>query len=101
VQAFALFPGQVVAVEGINPDGTTLVVQRVVPPVAPTTYIPSRGVPSEASAVVACGPFTLEDALDYAPFHALLDHVRHKQPDVLLLASPNVSCPDSSSVDLL
>lgn len=35
--------------------------------------------------MVAAGPFTTEDNLEYAPLQALIDEARRTRPDVLIL----------------
>jgi DNA polymerase alpha subunit B len=40
--------------------------------------------------MLACGPFTTEDNLDYAPLDALVEEARVSKPDVLVLVSPRV-----------
>lgn len=39
------------------------------------------------SIILASGPFTTEDNLDYAPFEALIDEARRSKPDVLILVN--------------
>ncbi|KAI9620569.1 hypothetical protein KEM48_008106 [Puccinia striiformis f. sp. tritici PST-130] len=41
--------------------------------------------PSPISLVVACGPFTWDNDLDYIPFEALIDQLMIDQPDCLIL----------------
>ena len=49
-----------------------------------------RAGPSGVSLVVAVGPFTLSEDLDYAPLAALLAVCRQRRPDVLMLLGPFV-----------
>lgn len=46
------------------------------------------------SVVAACGPFTVDDNLSYAPLAALMDEMSNLRPDLLIL----VSCVRSSRV---
>ena len=42
------------------------------------------------SVVVACGPFTTADNLEYEPLEELLGNVASEKPDVLILVGPFV-----------
>lgn len=48
------------------------------------------------SVVTACGPFTVDDNLSYAPFAALMEEMANLRPDLLILVSQRLH-----SVDLL
>lgn len=37
------------------------------------------------SVVTACGPFTIDDDLSYAPFAALMEEMANLRPDLLIL----------------
>ena len=39
------------------------------------------------SVVVVCGPFTVDDNLEYAPLQALLEEMSNIRPDLLILVS--------------
>lgn len=41
------------------------------------------------SVVAACGPYTIDDDLHYAPLAALLDEMTDLRPDLLILVSMN------------
>jgi DNA polymerase alpha subunit B len=98
---FALFPGQIVAVEGVN-DGTTIYAQKVFrgAPVelAKTSCRRLKQIShgadcmagSTLNMIVAQGPYTLAEDLAYAPLDDLLRQVRTNNADVLLLMGPFV-----------
>ena len=108
--AFSLFPGQIVMVEGVNPDGTCLHVIRVLQPANPLFKIPKvpqiygnyQNFPDAVmSVIVASGPFTLDSRsdlkeLDYSPLDSLLSAVCSKRPEVLILCGPFVDSENSS-----
>ncbi len=101
LDAYALFPGQVVALEGINSSGQCFVATKLAQPSAPkpralsaqdvrnaTRFLKNR----PTSVMVAAGPYTTTDNMQYWPLNALLDTVEKKRPDVLVLAGPFVDC---------
>ena len=85
--SFSLFPGQSVVVEGSNPSGYCLVVDRLVMglPGARTSDPPAATL----SLLVAAGPFS-GPQLDYAPLSSLLGFALERRPEVLLLVGPFV-----------
>jgi len=102
VPTFALFPGQIVLVEGINSGGRKMVVKRIVegfPADLPRT-LPQKLLEFNHSTLyqggepinvcVAAGPFTTSDSLSYEPLRELLGRVAEKKPDVLILVGPFV-----------
>ena len=99
---YALFPGQIVAVIGIN-IRHSIVAKRVL------TVLPPRDAQAAAAATAAAaaadgpaagrsavaimsaaGPFTTTDDLTYAPFSALLQKATEVRPDCLVLLGPFV-----------
>lgn len=98
--AFRLFPGQVVALHGTNPSGLCIVASQMLPGFAsqpPSSSLPDLAAAAAAgqrgaSMVVAAGPFTSSEDLEYAPLGALLDYCAHPahRPDLLLLLGPFV-----------
>lgn len=98
VKGFGLFPGCLVCVKGRNGGGSSFVVEEVLqaPPSA-LAQTPAEellhfqhgdklgGQP--ISMLVAAGPYTLDDNLEYEPFQALMENVIQEPPDVLILVS--------------
>ena len=100
--SFSIFPGQIVAVEGLNTVGRSLVVEKLfsgAPLPLPKTdsaelkrQIEMRnGHP--ISIWAANGPFTTSDNLDFLPLADLFEAIDNasSKPDVLVLNGPFVS----------
>ena len=104
LNAYSLFPGQIVLIEGINSGGRKMVVKSIVegfPPDQPKTepkkllefhhtqiYQGSEPI----NIMCASGPFTTSDSLDYEPLMTLVARVIKNKPDVLVLTGPFVDC---------
>eukprot|EP00731_Ephydatia_muelleri_P026924 Em0018g1024a len=76
----SLFPGQVVAVEGVNMYSGVLIPSNI--------YEKSNF--SEFTMVMAAGPFTTSDNLEMEPLQQLMRIVVTERPDVLILCGPFV-----------
>lgn len=97
----SVFPGQMVVLEGSNPDGTCFHVKRqLFPKILEHEALNRRHVQHGAfSMVFAAGPFTLDDPtaarLDMGPFERLLNFAFERRPHVLLLLGPFVDADNS------
>lgn len=102
--SYQFFPGQIVALRGTNASGLYFSVKEVLsvpklplPSSLPTTIetINDRLEVSEDSpstnplnVMIASGPFTAEDNLDFEPFQTLCDKAEESMVDALILNGP-------------
>ena len=126
--AFEFFPGQIVAVRGINASGGYFSVNEVLemPLLPPAASLPSTidalnerlGVEEAGSenashalnVIVSSGPYTADDNLSFEPLQALCEKAAETYADVLimigplldlehpLLASGDFDLPDDASI---
>eukprot|EP00316_Scyphosphaera_apsteinii_P019893 CAMPEP_0119318004 /NCGR_PEP_ID=MMETSP1333-20130426/45245_1 /TAXON_ID=418940 /ORGANISM="Scyphosphaera apsteinii, Strain RCC1455" /LENGTH=680 /DNA_ID=CAMNT_0007324095 /DNA_START=25 /DNA_END=2067 /DNA_ORIENTATION=- len=98
---YALFPGQAVAVCGMNTLGHTIVAKRIVPGVLPPQQTRPL-VNASFNVITATGPFTCSDDLSYAPLDELLKVAVQRHASAIVLVGPFVDevHPTVSSVDL-
>lgn len=106
--SYQFFPGQIIALKGINTSGTDFTVNEIVniPLLPNAASIPTaieghrerlRGgpdamesddEPAPLNIVMASGPYTAEDNLDFEPLHALCSQAAETYADALILCGP-------------
>lgn len=87
MKSVALFPGQMVFVQGVNPRGDAVFVNEVVAE-RQLTYAKQPQVKENLHLIVACGPFTYSENLNYEPFNELIAYCKKHKPDILILLGP-------------
>ncbi|XP_077388690.1 DNA polymerase alpha subunit B [Festucalex cinctus] len=93
LQEYSLFPGQVVAMEGMNTTGGKLVVSKLYEGIPLPFYTPEGKMePDEepVNVLVACGPYTPSDSLNFEPLLDLIHVIGRDRPDVCILLGPFV-----------
>jgi DNA polymerase alpha subunit B len=108
VQGFQFFPGQIVALRGINVSGEEFTVNEILDapllPVAASTpagleahvqrlrggpdAMDSDSPPPPLNVLLGVGPYTADDNLDFEPLHALCSRAADSYADALILAGP-------------
>ena len=100
VPLFSLFPGQVVAMDCTNPNGSKLVAQALLPAQLcgpqPPASLP-RG--QQLSLLAACGPFTTSDSASLEPLEDFLAVLQKEKPSVAVLLGPFLDAKNSQVVD--
>ncbi|XP_043931676.1 DNA polymerase alpha subunit B [Protopterus annectens] len=95
LKEYSLFPGQVVAVEGLNSTGRRLIASRIFEGVPlpffnaiDSTKEEVLGDLKQQMILVACGPYTTSDSITYDPMMDLIEIIKKDQPDVCILLGP-------------
>lgn len=105
---FQFFPGQIVALRGLNVTGEEFVASEVLEapllPVAASTpsgldahmqrlrsgpdAMDSDSAPAPLTVLLGAGPYTADDNLDFEPLHALCSQAADSYADALILVGP-------------
>ena len=107
IASYEFFPGQIVAVRGINASGDYFSISEVleVPLLPPAASLPSTldainerlgvsedenslSVPAGLNIMMASGPYTADNNLAFEPLHILCEKANETSADVLLLIGP-------------
>ncbi|KAK1150948.1 DNA polymerase alpha subunit B [Acipenser oxyrinchus oxyrinchus] len=95
LREYSLFPGQVVVMEGTNSTGRRLVASRLYEGVPLPFHKPKEQSQEDMlegarqhMVLVACGPYTTSDSMNYEPLMDLIEVIKRDRPDVCLLLGP-------------
>ena len=106
LSSYEFFPGQIVAVRGINASGSYFAAREVlnVPLLPPAASLPSTldttnervgatpededSASSALNVIVSSGPYTTDDNLDFEPLHAICEKASETYADALILIGP-------------
>jgi len=96
VSSYSLFPGQVVAMDCTNPNGSKLVAAKMYEG-APLPLADIRLAESSVlSMLVAAGPFTTSDSVGMEPLQDILSVIKEKKPSVAVLLGPFLDMKNSA-----
>jgi len=98
--AYSLFPGQVLALDATNPNGSRLVAHTVHPATALATPAPSGLKEGEVVTVLAaCGPFSTSDSCGLEPLEDFLAVVAEERPSLAVIIGPFVDVKNTQVVE--
>ena len=97
LESYQFFPGQIVALKGMNASGNYFTVSEVLP--SPQLPMPVSSRPAiEAindrlgsgplNVLFASGPYTADDNLDFEPLHTLCEKARDDMVDAVIMTGP-------------
>lgn len=87
LKTYAVFPGQILFAQGLNPRGDTFFVDQIYSERA-LKYAEAPQLSEDLSFVVASGPFTMTDDINYESLTELLAYCKQHKPDILILLGP-------------
>ncbi|XP_047110076.1 DNA polymerase alpha subunit B isoform X1 [Schistocerca piceifrons] len=93
LETYSLFPGQIIAIEGVNLDGKKVIVKKLytdIKPVLADSLPTFSNDDGPLQVVVAAGPYTQTDTLMYQPLEDLVSYIRNHEPHALILVGPFV-----------
>ncbi|KAI7870011.1 DNA polymerase alpha/epsilon subunit B-domain-containing protein, partial [Spinellus fusiger] len=102
IKDYSLFPGQIIAIQGINTTGKMIVAEKIIMPSFPPPLVRdeealykcnyeknTKGEPIDI--FIAAGPYTLDEDLSYQPLNEFIQSCTENKPDVLIMMGPFVS----------
>uniref|UniRef100_A0A7S4ERB9 DNA polymerase alpha subunit B n=1 Tax=Pseudo-nitzschia australis TaxID=44445 RepID=A0A7S4ERB9_9STRA len=109
-QGYSIFPGQIVAVEGMNATGRKITATKLregaplLPASTSSSVIRKYYYPDDEQGkqtgplkvISACGPFTTSNSMEYQPFIDFMHVVMEQKPDVVILMGPFVDVRQES-----
>ncbi|ESP02897.1 hypothetical protein LOTGIDRAFT_110777 [Lottia gigantea] len=94
---YSLFPGQIVAVDGLNSSGQKFIAQNLHQNVSLPFPVSKIEGDMNINIMLAAGPFTTSDTLTYEPLADFLQLLQKDKPNVLVLMGPLV---DSKNTEI-
>lgn len=85
--SYALFPGEIVMVQGSNPRGNIIYVDEIFSEIDLKPAEPPK-VHENLEFVIVAGPYTSPDDLSYEPLNDIILYCKQHKPDVLIMLGP-------------
>lgn len=104
LKQYSLFPGQVVAMTGLNSHGDKFVAHDVCYDgsfAKPKATLLDNSVTAPLHVVVACGPFTTTDSLNYDPLNDYIQYITQHRPHVAVFVGPFLDANHQSVLENL
>lgn len=98
MKSFALFPGQTVMVQGVNPRADVFFADEIHND-RNLTYADPPKLKDNLNIIVASGPYTGQQDLNYDPLYELVAYCKQHKPDVLILIGPFLDADHPSVLD--
>lgn len=98
MRSYGLFPGQTIFARGLNPRGDTFYVDEIF---AERTlkYADAPKLKENLNIVMAAGPFSFSDKLNYEPLNELIAYCKQHKPDAVILMGPFLDADHKSVMD--
>lgn len=84
--AYTFFSNEIVVFKGLNPHGDTFIAKEQLS--LPALEAPKVTTTTDMKIVVACGPFTTNDNLEFRPLKDLRDRIKEQEPSAVILFGP-------------
>lgn len=98
MRSYGIFPGQTIFARGLNPRGDTFYVDEIVAERA-LKYADVPQLTENLNIVMAAGPFSLSDELNYEPLNELVAYCKQHNPDAVILMGPFLDADHKSVKD--
>lgn len=96
--SYGLIPGQTIFARGLNPRGDTFFVDEIFAE-RTLAYAAAPQLTENLNIVMAAGPFSLGDELNYEPLNELIAYCKQHKPDAVIMMGPFLDADHKSVVD--
>lgn len=96
--SYGLIPGQTIFARGLIPRGDTFFVDEIFAE-RTLAYAAAPQLTENLNIVMAAGPFSLGDELNYEPLNELIAYCKQHKPDAVIMMGPFLDADHKSVVD--